>query len=160
MKARWQIGFPYRTLYNYTGSNTFLRIYLSHVRPHLEYAAVVWDPHQAGIIDTNLKTFRNLFFKPATEHWKANYNDLLNICQTPSLEQSRQYLKLITLFKIYNGVILMPDAPVHVRPLPRILRNSQQLFLRPTAHTFSFDSSFFSKLHRLLEQAPTGCLGK
>ena len=60
----------------------------------------------------------------------------------PSLEQRRQYLKLITLFKIFNGFILMPDAPVHVRLL-RILRNSQQLFSRPTARTFSFDSSFF-----------------
>ena len=43
---------------------------------------------------------------------------------------------------MYNGFILMPDAPVHVRPL-QIHRNSQQLFLGPTAHTSSFDSSFF-----------------
>ena len=51
MKARRQIGFLYRILYNYAGSNTFLRLYLTHVRPHLEYAAVVWDPNQAGLIN-------------------------------------------------------------------------------------------------------------
>ena len=39
MKARRQIGFLYRTLYNFADANTFLRLYLTHVRPRLEYAA-------------------------------------------------------------------------------------------------------------------------
>ena len=51
MKARRQIGFLYRTLSNFAGSNTFLKLYLTHVRPHLEYTAVVWDPYQISLID-------------------------------------------------------------------------------------------------------------
>ena len=37
----------------------------------------------------------------------------------------------------------MPDASVHARSLPRILRNYSQLLTRPTAHSTSYDSSFF-----------------
>ena len=81
-EARWQIGF---LLYNYADSNTFLRLYLTHVRSHLEYAAVVWDLHQAGLIN-KLKNAQKFALKAATKQWKANYNDLLNICQIPSPE--------------------------------------------------------------------------
>ena len=77
---------------------------------------------------------------------QTNYNDLLNICQIPSLaiEQRQRYLKP-------NG--FMPDAPVHatcIRLLPRILRYFRDLLLAPL-HL----NPFFSKLHRLLQQGPT-----
>ena len=90
----------------------------------------------------NLKMSRNLLLRLLLNNGRPT-TVIYHLSNTNSLEQRRQYLKLITLFKIYNGFILMPDAPVHIRPL-RILRNSQQLFLRPTARTSSFDSSFFS----------------
>ena len=114
LKARRQIGFLYRSLYGYAGGNTFLSLYLSHVRPHLEYAAVVWDPHQIILIN-KLENVQKFALKAATKQWKANYDDLLSVCQVPSLAQRRRYLKLTTLFKIKNGLIIMPDAPVRAK---------------------------------------------
>ena len=93
MKARRQIGFLYRSLYSYAGCDTFLTLYLSHVRPHLEYAAVVWDPHQINLIN-KLESVQKFALKAVTKQWKANYVDLLRVCQVPSLAQRRQYLKL------------------------------------------------------------------
>ena len=49
-KARRYLGKLYRKFYGHVGPDTFLLLYLTYVRPHLEYAAVVWDPHQQGQI--------------------------------------------------------------------------------------------------------------
>ena len=61
MKARQQIGFLYRLLYSYAGCDTFLSLYLSHV---LEYAAVVWDPHQINLIN-KLESVQKISLKTA-----------------------------------------------------------------------------------------------
>ena len=58
-----------------------------------------------------------------------------------------------SLQDIYN-VILMPDTPVHVRSLPRIFKNFQQLFLRPNACTSSFYSSFFPSIIAFWNRLP------
>lgn len=39
-------GMVCRKFYGYISSDAFLLLYLTWVHPHLEYAAVVWDPHQ------------------------------------------------------------------------------------------------------------------
>ena len=38
------IGLIYRQYYQYSNTDTLKQLYISSVRPHLEYAAV-WDPH-------------------------------------------------------------------------------------------------------------------
>ena len=47
MKATRQISMIYRRFYLVCSSNTLLHLYLSYVRPLLEYATPVWDPHYA-----------------------------------------------------------------------------------------------------------------
>ena len=44
-KARKITGLIYRRYYQYTDSGALLQLYTSLVRPHVEYAAPVWDPH-------------------------------------------------------------------------------------------------------------------
>ena len=44
-KATRQIGMIYRRFYLVCSSNTLLHLYLGYVRPLLEYATPVWDPH-------------------------------------------------------------------------------------------------------------------
>ena len=44
------LGYLYRKFYRHANSSTLLQLYLAYVRPHLEYAAAVWDPHQQGHI--------------------------------------------------------------------------------------------------------------
>ena len=42
----------FRKFYSHASSKTILRMFLTVVRPLLEYAAPVWDPHQLGLIST------------------------------------------------------------------------------------------------------------
>jgi len=44
-KARQILGLLYRRFYNYAEGDTLKQLYLSLIRPHLEYACPVWDPH-------------------------------------------------------------------------------------------------------------------
>ena len=44
-KARKILGLLYRRYYQYSDSRTLCQLYLSLVRPHLDYATQVWDPH-------------------------------------------------------------------------------------------------------------------
>ena len=44
-KTRTIIGVFYRRFYRNSNSSTLLKLYLSHIRPHLEYCSAVWNPH-------------------------------------------------------------------------------------------------------------------
>ena len=44
-KAIKIIGLIYRQYYQHSNADTLKQLYISSVRPHLEYAAAVWDPH-------------------------------------------------------------------------------------------------------------------
>ena len=42
--ASQQVGVIYRKFYRHSSSETLLQLYMSFIRPHLEYAAPVWPP--------------------------------------------------------------------------------------------------------------------
>ena len=44
-KARKILGLLYRRFYNNAPGNSLLQLYLSLVRPHLDYASAVWSPY-------------------------------------------------------------------------------------------------------------------
>ena len=44
-KAWQQIGLLYCKFYRYSDVDTLKQLYMAFIRPHLEYATIVWDPH-------------------------------------------------------------------------------------------------------------------
>ena len=82
-KARRQLGMLYRKFYDHTGPDTFLLLYLTYVCPHLEYAAVVWDLHQQGLI-TALENIQKFALRACTRNWKSDYSTLLERSKVPS----------------------------------------------------------------------------
>ena len=113
-KARRHIGVLYRKFYQHVSNQTFLRLYLTYIRPHFEYAAAVWDPHQQGLINS-LESVQRFSLKASTRNWKASYDTLINICNVPTLEERRHCLKLSILYQMFNGHISIPSAPVERR---------------------------------------------
>ena len=45
-KARQKVGILFRKNYQHTSTSTLLKLYLSSIRPDLEYAVAVWSPYQ------------------------------------------------------------------------------------------------------------------
>ena len=78
-------------------------MYISLVRPHLEYASQVWNTYKTGEINS-LEGVQKFALRMCTKQWNSSYNDLLQLCSLPTLQQRRLYLDLCTMFKIVQGL--------------------------------------------------------
>ena len=84
-KARRVVGLIYRQYYRYSTPETLNQLYVSFVRPHLEYAAPVWDPHLQKDID-KLEKVQKFALRMCTKNWMAGYDNLLTCCNIPLSE--------------------------------------------------------------------------
>ena len=112
-------------------------MYKTLVRPHLEYAAPVWDPHLLKDINS-VENVQKYGLKMCLKSWDLGYQELLHLTQIPTLENRRIYLKLCTLFKIIHG--LFPFTPDVFQPSRHDY--NLPLLYQPYARTNAFQSSF------------------
>ena len=80
-KAREIIGMLYRRYYQYADSSTLLKLYTSLVRPHVEYAAPVWDPSTVQDIQ-HLESVQKFALRVSSKQWDLGYSELLDICDS------------------------------------------------------------------------------
>ena len=97
-KARSQLGVIYRNFYQHSNSTTLFQLYISYVRPHLEYAATVWDPHQVGL-NQSLENIQKFALRMCTKNWNQEYDVLLNSYGIPTLAGRRKQLNSVLYFK-------------------------------------------------------------
>ena len=74
--TRKLIGMLYRNFYEYSSSDTLLKLYLTNIRPHLEYASPVWDPFHKGEID-RLEGVQKFALRMCSKSWSLNYETTL-----------------------------------------------------------------------------------
>ena len=141
-KARQILGLLYRRFCSCTSPDALKQLYLSLVRPHLEYACQIWDPHL--IKDKkSLEGVQKFGLKLAAHQWDCSYEDLLELFQLPTLEERRLQLKLGLIFKIIHNLCHFPNAP-ELRGSHPSLRLSHPLQLKqPLAHSNASHYSFF-----------------
>ncbi len=141
-KARQVLGLLYRRFYSYTGPDALKQMYVSLVRPRLEYACQIWDPHL--VTDKkNLEDVQKFGLRLAAHQWDCSYQDLLEAFELPLLEERRLELKLGLLFKIVHNLCYFPSVP-ELRVGCPSLRTSHPLQLKlPLAHTNAYHYSFF-----------------
>jgi len=84
---------------------------LSQVRPHLEYAVPVWDPH-CKLHITALERVQKFAFKIAFKSWGDSYETLILRSGLQQLSERRSYLRLCYLFQIINGNFVFPNPPI------------------------------------------------
>ena len=139
-KARKIIGLIYRRYYRHTNSGTLIQLYTSLVRPHLEYAAPLWDPHLVHDIHS-IESVQKFALRVCSKRWDYGYSELLEAFNIPSLESRRTYLKLCHLYKILHGLCYFPENIVN--PRSNSTHSSRPHMLhQPFAHTNSFYSTF------------------
>ena len=135
-KARKLLGLLYRRFYIHAEPSALFRLYLSLVRPHLEYASDVWTP-----------TCRShcLAQIPKPNFWTFSMSIILCLFMTLCLTFMSVHFKLVVwrtkfaqyMFKIVHNLISFP--PIHV---PRHSRIGYSAYLQTFAHTNSFLHSF------------------
>ena len=59
-----------------------LQLYITMVRPYLEYAAQVWDPHFVKNIE-KLEKVQTFALRMCLRQWDCGYNDLLDEAMHP-----------------------------------------------------------------------------
>ena len=102
----------YRQFYENATSPPLLKLYCSFIRPHLEYAAIVWNPALKGDIGL-LENTQKFALRVCMKSWNSTYQELLTCAKLPSLQDRRTRASLCHLFKIINNLTDFPDAPVH-----------------------------------------------
>ena len=156
-KARQILGLLYRRFYSSADSDAIKQLYLSLVRPHLEYACQVLDPHLLRD-KKKLEGVQKFGLRLASHQWDAGYQDLLNLFDLPTLEERRTDLKLGLLFQIIHRLCHFPCVP-QFRKNTRNLRATldRQLAL-PLARTNSYHFSFFPSTIGVWNSLDSSCV--
>ena len=141
-KARQVLGLLYRRFYSFSNQETLKQLYLSLVRPHIEYGCQVWDPHLAKDKKA-LEGVQKFGLRLASHRWDASYNELLDLFDLPSHEDRRLHLKLGLLFKIVHGLCYYPDVPLFRDQSYSYRSNHSYQLVCPTARTNAYHFSFF-----------------
>ena len=102
-KTRRLIGLLYRRFQQNSCPTTLLRLYCSFIRPHLEYASIVWNPCQKGDI-AKLENVQKFALRVCLKSWDMSYDDLLSNSKLSSLRKRRLLASLCHLYKIIRGL--------------------------------------------------------
>ena len=85
----------------------FCTLYVSLVRPHLEYGSEIWNPHLIGDMQT-LERVQRRATKLVSKLRQLSYADRLVALNLPSLLYRRRRMDMITVFKIVHGLEGVP----------------------------------------------------
>ena len=80
-----------------------MQLYKLRIRPHLEYASVVWSPHLEKD-KKMLEDVQKFGLRMSTKHWDLEYSILLHELNLESLERHRGIARLCLLYKIINSI--------------------------------------------------------
>ena len=99
-KAKRLLGLIYRQFYK-SSSRTLLSLYVTLVRPILEYGSVIWDPSSPSV-SSSLEAVQHFALKLASKSWSSSYSSLLSFFNI-SLSHRRARSKVIHIFKLKQG---------------------------------------------------------
>ena len=106
-KANQVLGQIYRTM-EYKSVENILPLYLSLVRPHLEYCVQAWAPYYTKDID-KLERVQERALRMIPELKHLNYEEKLQNLNLFSLAKRRLRGDLIETFKIFQGLDNIPS---------------------------------------------------
>ena len=143
-KARKVLGLIYRNFYRHSFTETILHLYVTLVRPILEYASSIWDP-PSPTVSSQLEAVQHFGLKIAFKSWSIPYHHLLNLSHLTSLSHRRFKFKIVLLFKIKENLSFTPFHPLQIKaPSCYSLRsNNNGKFSQITCKTSTYSNSFY-----------------
>lgn len=88
--------------FHYRDRHTFRKLYVQYVRPHLEYASPVWNPHNRQEVDL-LERVQRRAVNMISGLRESSYEGKLRELGLDSLELRRKKLDLTQTYKILTG---------------------------------------------------------
>ena len=139
-----------RNSFTYFDAELVRLLYVSLVRPHLEYAVPVWNPYLKKDID-KLEDIQHKATRLVPELRKKEYRERLSKLRLTTLETRRKRGDLIEFYKILNGLDHVrwknpPDKIVQGDkngPVARNLRKGGTIFRREPANICTSRNEFF-----------------
>ena len=108
-RAKRILGLLYRCFYRQSNEQMLHQLYLSLVRPHLEYAAPVWSPYLHKNINMLERSSR-------AKIWDSSYNELLERLHLPTPAQRRLHLSLCFMYRTIHGLLYFPPNIINIVP--------------------------------------------
>jgi len=141
-KANSIMGIIRRT-YTYLDADTFLLLYKSLVRPHLEYCNQIWNPHlQKHII--SIENVQRRATKQIPGFQQLTYEERLTKLKLPTLKYRRDRGDMIEAYKILTGKY-ENEITEHLLPINERESRGHQLKLhhrRPNTNLRKFNFTF------------------
>ena len=131
-------------------TSTIRTLYLTFIRPHLEYANQVWDPYLVKDCKL-LEDVQKFACKVCLKSWNTTYDEILDTLNIPKLEQRRKVLKLCFMHKLLgtNAPVLVPLVPWSCVYTTQYTHSKQLSSL--SGHTAQYLNSVFSKYNYFME---------
>ena len=122
--------------------------YKTLVRPHLEYAAPIWNPYHKLKIQEVEKVQRTAA-RWTCRRWRntSSVGDMLDELEWPSLEVRREHSSLTFFYKIHSGTVSL-DKDKYLTPAPNLHRTRASHDLQCTryfAYSDALKNSFFPR---------------
>lgn len=137
-RAMKMLGFIKRNSADFKASTVKL-LYLSLVRPILEYNVSVWRPWKTTYIEkierVQRKFMRYFCFKSNVVRDEFSYIDLLCLFEINSLESRRELIDVVTAYKIINDVFDCNDLVSYLRFAVHGSTRSRSMFSIPFYRT-------------------------
>ena len=144
----------YRQFYRWSDTDALYNLYISLIRPHLEYAAPVWSPYTSKDIN-KLEAVQKFALRMCLKDWHASYGDLLERCHLTELAARRKYLSLTHFYKIINGSCIFPSAPItRYSSIYSTRSHERSQFAQPHARTNALYHSYFPSTISLWNSLP------
>ena len=153
-KARKLLGLIYRRFYQFSSTESLFQMYISLVRPNLEYASQVWSPYKVGEI-TCIEGVQRFALRMCAKKWDASYQELLQLFSLPNLQQRRIYLDLCSMFRIVHGLFYFPRGVFCYHNAQKVTHSlNPHSFVCPLAHTCYYYNSYVPRTIRLWNSLP------
>lgn len=122
--------------------NTKATCYTTLVRPLVEYACTVWDPHTALNIQ-KLEAVQRRSARFVMNNYSqttcSSVTSMLNTLQWTSLEDHQAKNKAIIMYRIVHGLVAIPTTELN--PMMTTARFHTTRFLNPYARTLLYQHS-------------------
>ena len=118
--------------------------YTIHVRPILDYACSVWSPyHQHNISKIEMVQRRAAHFVTNNYDWNVSVTDMLQHLQWEPLQDRRNNVHAITMYKIANNLIDISPTEGSMQLSNSVTRGHPLRFTQLQMNVDSYKYSFY-----------------